>query len=77
MEYIMSQWSQENTRFRDNEEPSRLDLLFTLESGVMDDVAHETHLGVKSDHLPLDIILKELTNKERNEKTQRRKILTQ
>ncbi len=38
-----------NTRFRTNEEPSRLDLLFTKEPEIIGDFNYRTLIG-KSDH---------------------------
>ncbi|MPC98051.1 hypothetical protein E2C01_093401 [Portunus trituberculatus] len=49
-ENTMTQWIQENTRFRNSEEPSRLDLLFTMEPEIVDSVEYKTPLA-KSDHV--------------------------
>ncbi|MPC35988.1 hypothetical protein E2C01_029428 [Portunus trituberculatus] len=44
----MTQWIQENTRFRNSEEPSRLDLLFTTEPKIVDGVEYKTPLAKNS-----------------------------
>ncbi|XP_076062422.1 uncharacterized protein LOC143037755 [Oratosquilla oratoria] len=67
MEYTMTQWVHENTRYRNNEEPSKLDLIFTTEPEIVHKVQYETPIG-KSDHVLIETILKEEIDIERNEK---------
>ena len=45
MNNIMTQWMKEKTRFRDNEEPSRLDLLLTKELEVIRKANYQCLLG--------------------------------
>ena len=47
MNNIMTQWTKENTKFRSNQEPSRLDLLLTKELEVIRKVNYHCPL-VKS-----------------------------
>ncbi len=48
----------ENTRFRANEEPSRLDLLFTKEQEITEDLNYRTLTG-KSDHILFEFGIEE------------------
>ena len=45
MNNIMTQWTKGKTRFRGNEEPSRLDLLLTKELEVIKKVNYQCPLG--------------------------------
>ena len=56
MEHILTQWVNENTRFRHNNEPSRLDLIFTKGSNTVVDLEYKTPLG-KSDHVVMEFNL--------------------
>ena len=53
IENIMTQWIKENTRYRGGETPSRLDLVFTKEPDIIEDIEYKTPLG-KSDHVVLE-----------------------
>ncbi|MPC69390.1 hypothetical protein E2C01_063613 [Portunus trituberculatus] len=70
MEYTMTQWIHENTRFRNSEEPSRLDFLFTTEPEIVDGVEYKTPLA-KSDHVLIVATFKEVIGKEWNEKIEK------
>ena len=56
MSNMMTQWIGENTRFKGDEEASRLDLLFTKELDIIDEVKYQCPLG-KSDHLLIEFEL--------------------
>ena len=49
---FLHQHSQENTRFRVDQEPSQLDLLFTNDKLLISDIRYEHPIG-KSDHIVL------------------------
>ena len=53
MENTMTQWITEATRYRGEDEPSRLDLVFSKEPEVIETVRYKTPLG-KSDHILLE-----------------------
>ncbi len=55
-----------NTRFRINEEPSRLDLLFTKEPEIIEDLNYRSLIG-KSDHILLKVGIEEDVEKGRKE----------
>ena len=57
MDNILPQWVTENTRFRGNEEPSRLDLVFTKEPEIIENVTYKSPIG-KSDHVLIEMELK-------------------
>ena len=65
MEHTMTQWIQEKTRFRNNEDPSRLYLVFTKEPNIVNEIKYKTPIG-KSDHILIEVELKEKANVERN-----------
>ena len=62
---MMIQWVKENTRYRDDK-PSRLDLIFTKGIELAKDIMYMCPFG-KSDHIVLELELKETTEEERNE----------
>ena len=66
MEHTMTQWIGECTRYRNDEEPSRLDLIFTKEPEIVNSVEYKTPVG-KSDHVLIEIKLDESVYVERNE----------
>ena len=70
---LMTQWVKQETRCRGEEEPARLDLLFTKELDVAGDVVHEVPLG-KSDHevLRMEIDEKSEENGTEDHKKERR-----
>ena len=53
----MIQWVTENTRFRGENKPSRLDLLFTKGINLETDINNECPFG-RSDHVVLEIEIK-------------------
>ena len=65
MKHTMTQWVQEKTRFRNNEDPSRLDLVFTKEPDIVNKIKYKTPIG-KNYHILLEIELKEKASVERN-----------
>ena len=52
-EHILTQHVRENTRIRGNDEPSRLDLVFTRGDGSIRNIEHLSPVG-KSDHMVLE-----------------------
>ena len=56
-ENSMTQWVEQNTRYRGDDEPSRLDLIFTSEPEVVEDVRYKCPLG-KTDHVVLECDLR-------------------
>ena len=58
MDYTMTQWIQECTRYRSGEEPSRLDLVFMKEPELMRNIEYMTPTG-KSDHVLIELELRE------------------
>ena len=66
MNNIMIQWIKENTRFRGNEEPSRLDLLLTKELEVIRKVNYQCPLG-KSDHVLIEFKVNDSIKEGRRE----------
>ena len=65
MENAMKQWVQENTRYRGDNEPSRLDLVFSKGLELTKDIDYICPLG-KSDHVVLEMEI-ETDTKRRNE----------
>ena len=59
---LMTQWVSEETRLRGNDEPSRLDLVFTKEVILEERIKHHPPLG-KSDHEVLEFSI--TTEKEK------------
>ncbi len=59
MDNVLTQWVKENTRFETNEGPSRLDLLFTKEPEIIEDLNYWTPTG-KSDHILLEFGIEEM-----------------
>ncbi len=57
MEYSVTQWVEENMRFRGEDGPSRLDLIFMKESKVVKDIDYKCPIG-KSDHVVVECILR-------------------
>lgn len=58
MNNIMTQWVEENTRYRGGEEPSRLDLVLSKETDIIEDMNYSCPLG-KSDHVMIRFCIKE------------------
>ncbi|MCD9088864.1 hypothetical protein, partial [Stenotrophomonas sp. SY1] len=58
IDHTMTQWIQENTRYRNEEEPSRLDLIITSEPRIVDKIEYKTPIG-KSDHILIELELNE------------------
>ena len=67
MDYTMTQWIQECTRYRSGKEPSRLDLVFMKEPELVSNIEYMTPIG-KSDHVLIELELREGTYIARNEK---------
>ncbi|XP_076031661.1 uncharacterized protein LOC143019653 isoform X1 [Oratosquilla oratoria] len=74
IEYTMTQWVSENTRYRNNEEPLKLDLIFTTEPEIVDKIQYKTPIG-KSDHVLIETVLKEEIDMERNEKHRKGRLM--
>lgn len=74
VEYALTQWVHEKTRFRNNEEPSRLDLIFTKEPDIVNKLEYKTPIG-KSDHVLLEVELKGNMSIERKEKHREGRLL--
>ena len=70
MENILTQWVNENTRFRNEENPSRLDLIFTKGIQAVTDLGYKTPLG-KSDHVVIEFKLSWGEGTRRNENHRR------
>ena len=58
MENMMTQWVMENTRYSGQDEPSRLDLVFTKEVNVIENMQYLVPLG-KSDHVVIKFEIRE------------------
>ena len=58
MENMMEQRVKENTRYRGEDEPARLDLVLTREVSIEDEIQYKCPLG-KSDHVVLQMELEE------------------
>ena len=56
MDNVLTQWVTKNTRFRANEEPSILDLVFTKEPELIEKVIYKSPIA-KSDHVAIEIDL--------------------
>ena len=65
-ENFLTQWVEENTRFRGNEVPSRLDLIFTKEPDIIEKMIYKSPIG-KSDHVLIEYILREGGKGKKNE----------
>ncbi len=50
IENFLTQWVTDDTRFRGNEAPSRLDLIFTKEQEIVEDLKYINPVG-KSDYV--------------------------
>ncbi len=61
---FLTQWMKENTRFRGYDEPSRLDLIITRESDIVEEMNYKSCIG-KSTHILIDYILLEGVKKSR------------
>ena len=53
IENVITQWIKENTRFRGDEELSRLTLIFTIELDIVEDIACKSPIGM-SDHVVIE-----------------------
>ena len=62
-ENLMKQWIDCETRFRGGDAPARLDLLFTSDCEVVDDISYDCPLG-KSDHVLVKVSLGEEMQEE-------------
>ena len=58
MENTLTQWIAEKTRFRGDDKPSRLDLVFTKDPDGIDDITYGCPLG-KSDHVIIELLMSE------------------
>ena len=67
MENTLTQIIKEKTRIRGEDEPSRLDLVFTKDPNDIKNVAYRCPLG-KSDHLVIEMEVSGISEGERNEK---------
>lgn len=56
MDNLMTQWVTEKTRYRGEDEPSRLDLVFTKEVDVIGDILYRSPLG-RSDHVLIEMVI--------------------
>ena len=66
MENVMTQWIQDNTRFKGEEVPSRLDLVFTKEPDIIEDLKLNSPTE-KSDHALVEFKLCRSSPEIRNE----------
>ena len=66
VEHSMPQWIQQKTRFRSDEQPLRLDLVFTEDPGIVNGIRYKSPIN-KSNHILIDIELADNTIRERNE----------
>ncbi len=66
MNNIMTQWVEENTRYRGGEEPSRLNLVLSKETDIIEDMNYSCPLG-KSDHVIIRFCIKEKREESRCE----------
>ena len=66
IENILTQWVQDNTRFRGSNMPSRLDLVFTKDHIKIEAIKYTTPLG-KSDHVLLEFLATESCPSTRKE----------
>ena len=57
-EHTMTQWIQQETRFRNNKQPSRLDLIFTKERDIVKEIKYKPPIN-KSDHILMEIELED------------------
>ena len=69
---LLTQWVREDTRIRGNDEPSRLDLVFTKDINLEQSIRHEPPLG-KSDHevLEFSVIVEEEDRRKETHKRNR------
>ena len=67
---LMTQWVREETRIRGNDEPSRLDLVFTKDVNLEQGIRHEPPLG-RSDHEVLEFSVN-MEGEERKKETHKR-----
>ena len=56
METSMTQWVEEKTRYRGEDEPSQLDLIFTKEAELIENVKCGCPIGM-SDHVMIECVL--------------------
>uniref|UniRef100_A0A0P4VYJ0 Endonuclease/exonuclease/phosphatase domain-containing protein n=1 Tax=Scylla olivacea TaxID=85551 RepID=A0A0P4VYJ0_SCYOL len=56
MDNILMQLMKDSTRLQGNEEPARLDLVFTKEPGIVEDMTYQSPFG-KSDHVLTEFML--------------------
>ena len=66
MENVMTQWIKESTRFRREEEPLRLDLIFTKEQDVVEDIICKSP-NVMSDRVITELQLSRREQEDRKE----------
>ena len=66
MENSMTQWVKEKTRYRGEDEPSRLDLIITKEAELIENMKYGCPIG-KSDHVMIECVLGEGRMERRDE----------
>ena len=66
MEHTMTQWIQQETRFRSDEQPSRLDLIFTKEPDIVKVVKYKPPIN-KSDHILMEMEIEDVLGEVRCE----------
>ena len=69
-EHFLTQWVNEHTRYRGSEEPSRLDLIFTTDPGIIQELNYKSPIG-KSDHVLIEYTLNESVRRQKNEEYKR------
>ena len=73
MDNLMTQWVTEKTRYRGDDEPSRLDLVFSKEVDVIKDISYISPLG-KSDHVLIEMEIENTGSYERIEMHRKMKV---
>ena len=70
MDCRMTQWVQEETRYKGDNIPARLDLILTKEPDIIAEIQHSYPLG-KSDHVVIEFIALEEREEQREESYKR------
>ncbi len=66
MDNFLTQWVEENMRYRGNDEPSRLDLIITREPDIIEALKYGSPIG-KSDHVLIECLVREGGRNIKNE----------
>ena len=72
MNNMMMQWVTEKTRYRGEDEPSRLDLVFTKGTDLAKEIIYKCPIG-KSSHVILEIVTRGDNAREKDESHKRRR----